>query len=120
MIIIRCAGIKGLKVELAAYLSENMAVVAAVKADSIAIDPLVDTIGASEVSVHVNAFLAREDLAKNFAVRILGKEIVMDALSDVQYERKEHDTDLLVCPHCGKISPYEEEMSVHIRAHYII
>ncbi len=121
MITIECDGIRDLMAELAAYISENVPAVSAIKTNSIVLDPLTENVlDANEVSMHVNAFLVRKDLSKDFLVNITGDKITIVSVSDRKISVEKIDSGLLVCPHCGLVTPYEEEMNVHVRAHYLI
>jgi len=126
MITIECRGIQDLMVDLAVYIAENVAAVPAIKTRSIVLDPLTDDIiDANNVSTHVKAFLAEKGLSRDFMVKVVGEKITVVSLSVVSLpERKvsveKTDSGLLVCPHCGKVTPYEEEMNVHVRAHYFV
>jgi len=121
MITIECDGIRDLIPELAAYISENVPAVSAIKTSSIVLDPLTENVlDANEVSVHVKAFLVRKDLSNDFLVKVSGEKITIISVSGRKVKVEKMDSGLLVCPHCGKITPYEEEMNVHVRSHYLV
>ena len=122
MISIECSDLKDLKLELAAYLSEKVPAVPAIKTNSIILDPLEEdsSFAINEVSLYVRMFLARKKLLHDFAVTVDDEKIVVKAVSERKIDVKKVDLGLLVCPHCGKVTPYEEEMNVHIKAHYLI
>jgi len=122
MISIECSDLKDLKLELAAYLSEKVLAVPAIKANSIVLDPLEEdsSFAIDEVSLYVRMFLARKKLLHDFAVTADDEKIVVKAVSERKIDVKNVDSGLLVCPHCGLVTPYEEEMNVHIKAHYLI
>lgn len=121
MITIECNDIQDLKVELAAYLAENIAAVPAIKADSIVLDPLAETVlDANDINIHVKAFLSKKGLSKDFIVKVAGEKVMIISISERKVKVEKTDSGLLVCPHCGKVTPYEEEMNVHVRAHYLI
>jgi len=122
MISIECSDLKDLKLELAAYLSEKVLAVPAIKANSIVLDPLEEdsSFAIDEVSLYVRMFLARKKLLHDFAVTVDDEKIVVKAVSERKIDVKNVDSGLLVCPHCGLVTPYEEEMNVHIKAHYLI
>jgi len=122
MISIECSDLKDLKLELAAYLSEKVLAVPAIKANSIVLDPLEEDrrFAIDEVSLYVRMFLARKKLLHDFTVTADDEKIVVKAVSERKIDVKNVDSGLLVCPHCGLVTPYEEEMNVHIKAHYLI
>src|SRR5574341_16834 len=116
MITIECDGIRDLMAELAAYISENVPVVSAIKTNSIVLDPLTENVlDANEVSVHVNAFLVSKDRSTDFLVKVSGEKITILSVSGRKVKAENIDSGLLVCPHCGKVTAYEEEMNVHVR-----
>ena len=121
MITIECNNIPDLIAELAAYLAENIAAVPAIKTASIVLDPLAESvIDANDVSVHVKTFFDKKGLSKDFIIKVAGEKIMAISLSERKVRVETTDSGLLVCPHCGKVTPYEEEMNVHVRAHYLI
>ncbi len=121
MITIECDDMPDLKVELAAYLAENIAAVTAIKSSSIVLDPLTEEVpDPNDVSMYVKAFLDKKDLSKDFIVKVAGEKIMIISISERKVKVKNTDSGLLVCPHCGKVTPYEEEMNVHVRAHYLV
>lgn len=121
MITIECDDIPDLIVELAAYLAENITAVPAIKTSSIVLDPLTESvIDANDVSMHVKTFLAQKGLSKDFIIKVAGEKIMIISTSERKIKVEEVDSGLLVCPHCGKVTPYEEEMNVHVRAHYLV
>jgi len=122
MISIECRDLKDLKLELAAYLSEKVPAVPAIKTKSIVLDPLEEdsSFTINEVSLYVRMFLARKDLLNDFAVTVDDEKITVKTVSERKIDVKKVDSGLLVCPHCGKVTPYEEEMNVHVKAHYLI
>ena len=121
MITIECDGIRDLMPELAAYISENVHAVSAIKTSSIVLDPLKENaLDANEVGMHVKTFLVRKDLSNDFLVKVSGEKITIVSVSGRQVKLEKTDSGLLVCPHCGKVTPYEEEMNVHVRTHYLI
>ncbi|MGH9877489.1 MAG: C2H2-type zinc finger protein [Nitrososphaerales archaeon] len=121
MISIECDGLRDLMAELAAYISENVHAVSAIKTSSIVLDPLTKNgLDANEVGVHVEAFLARKDLSNDFLVEVSGEKITIVSVSGRKVKVEKIDSGLLVCPHCGKVTPYEEEMNIHVRTHYLI
>jgi hypothetical protein len=108
-------------VELAAYISENVRAVSAIKTSSIVLDPLTKNIlDPNTVGVHVKEFLISKDLSKDFLVEVSGEKITIVSVSGRKVKVEKMDSGLLVCPHCGKVTPYEEEMNVHVRTHYLI
>ncbi len=117
MITIDCNDIQDLLVELAAYLGDNIAAVPVIKTRSIVLDPLVENdITAKNVSMHIENFLAKRGLSKDFNIKVNGEKIMIISISERNIEVKKEDSGLLVCPYCGMVTPYEEVMNVHVKA----
>ena len=120
MITIECSDINDLKPELAAYLSEKLPAVPVIRTNDIALDPLTKDVEISidDVCNCVKAYLASENI-DDCIVTVDGNKILINATSDRRIRVPRPDTGLLTCPHCGMVTPYQEEMDVHIRIHYI-
>ena len=91
------------------------------KTGSIVLDPLTESIpDVNDVVMHVKTFLTQKGLSKDFNIKVAGEKIMIISTSERKVRVEKTDSGLLVCPHCGKVTPYEEEMNVHVRAHYLI
>ena len=117
MITIVCEDIEDLLVEMAAYLSDNIAAVAVIKTGRIVLD-LLERNGTSvkDVRIHVENFLVERGLSRDFIIKVHGEKIMIIATSERKIVIKKEESGLLVCPYCGMVTPYEEEMNVHIKA----
>lgn len=119
MITIECKGMRELMVELAAYLSEHTAAVGVIKNESVVLDPLTDeALHIGDIMNNVKAFLSSKDLSGDFIIKAAGEKITVISISGRKVTAEKTDLGLLICPHCGKVTLYEEEMNVHIKAHY--
>lgn len=104
-------------VELAAYLARNVAAVPAIKTGSIVLDPLQqNVINANDVRTHLESFLIEKGLSRDFILKVADETITIIGISGRKIEPKKEHSGLLVCPFCGMVTPYEEEMDVHIKA----
>jgi len=119
VISIECRDINDLKPELAAYLSEKLPAVPVIRTNDIVLDPLTKDAEISIDAVHnyVKAFLTRENI-NDCVVTINDDKILVNVTSERRVHVKRPDSGLLECPHCGMVTPYKEEMDVHIRIHY--
>ncbi len=113
MITIDIDGSKGIINNLAAYIMERIRVVAAIKDRSIAIDPIMQ-VSIEDIAEVIKCFIEENRLE---ATLIRDKDKIRIIFTSIDNDYLEQD--LLTCPHCGKISMYEEEMSIHIKTHYI-
>jgi hypothetical protein len=120
MITIDCSDINELKTDLAAYLAEKLPAVPVIRRNDIVLDPLTDKtkIIIDDVRTYVKTFFARESIDE-FIVNVQANSIVIHTMSRRRGEVARPDSGLLTCPHCGLVTPYKEEMDVHIRIHYI-
>ncbi|MEM2856947.1 MAG: hypothetical protein QW416_07595 [Candidatus Nitrosocaldaceae archaeon] len=96
---------------LAAYIMENLHVVAVIKNKSIMIDDIV-SIEMEEVISTIKRFMRENGIDGE----IIKKDRIIVTMNTSDVKTQDH---ILNCPHCGKISLYEEEMDVHIKSHYI-
>lgn len=121
MISIECSDMQDLKIELAAYLLDKLPAVPLIRTNDIVLDPLTEDteINLDDVRTYVNTFLASQNIDNDFLVSVNGNKIVVKGISGRKIHVAKADSGLLTCPHCGKVTPYEEEMNVHIRIHYI-
>ncbi len=119
MISIECRDINDLKPELAGYLSEKLPAVPVIRTNDIVLDPLTKDaeISVDDVHTYVKTFLARENI-NDCVVSVDGDKILVNTTSERRVQVKRPDSGLLECPHCGMVTPYKEEMDVHIRIHY--
>jgi len=121
MIIIECNDMQDLMVELAAYLAENIAAVPAIKTSSIVLDPLTESaLDVNDISMCIKTFFAKKSLSNDFIVKVTAEKIKVITITERKVRIEKTDSGLLVCPHCGMVTPYEEEMNVHVKAHYLI
>jgi len=99
MITIVCEDIEDLLVEMAAYLSDNIAAVAVIKTGRIVLDLLErnDT-SVQDVRLHVENFLVERGLSRDFIIKVHGEKIMIIATSERKIVIKKEDSGLLVVP----------------------
>ncbi len=123
MITIDCSEIKELMVELAAHISQQTSTLGLIKSQSVVLDPLTgEDPGIDDVVAGVKSFLALRELSSDFTVKAEDKNVRIISVSGKKVKAIKTDLGMLgmlECPHCGKITLYEEEMNVHIKAHYV-
>ena len=93
---------------------ENLHQIVVLKNNSIILDPLID-IKIDDVIKAIKAFIKNNNIEAVLLYK--NKKIKINILKDSPVEN--NNEELLTCPHCGKVSRYEEEMNVHIKIHYI-
>ena len=114
LITIKIDAKKQTMIDLAAYIMDSMHIVAAIKNDAIDIDPLID-VDEDHLIDTIKRFIKANALDGIVAKSKKGIKVIISKDKDYHPQASR----LLTCPHCGKVSLYEEEMSVHIKAHYI-
>ncbi|NMJ87505.1 MAG: hypothetical protein EX285_06670 [Thaumarchaeota archaeon] len=120
MITIQCVDINDLKPDLAAYLSEKLPAVPVIRTNDIVLDPLTreSEISIDDVCTYIETFLTRENI-NDCILSVDGNKILINTTSKRKINVIRPDFGLLACPHCGLVTPYKEEMDVHIRIHYL-
>jgi len=99
---------------LSIYLMESLHQIAVLKNNSIILDPLID-IKTDDVIKAIKEFIKNNNIEAILLYK--NKKIHVNILKDSSIEN--NNEELLTCPHCGKVSIYEEEMNIHIKIHYI-
>jgi hypothetical protein len=95
---------------------------ALVKDDKIVIDEL-SKVSASDVALIVRAFVSKRSDPSHYSVEVDGDSIVVHTPDPLSRSRGRKDTgellppNVLKCPFCSFITPYQEMYNVHIRSH---
>ena len=113
------------QIALASAISDGLGgrAVALVKDAMIVIDALSGTVPASEVLPLVRDFVSKRKDAQHYSVEQDGDVIVVHTPDPLARSRGRKDTgqllppNLLKCPFCSFVTPYQELYFVHVRAH---
>jgi hypothetical protein len=113
------------QIALASAISDGLGgrAVALVKDAMIVIDALSGRVPASEVLPLVRGFVSKRKDAQHYSVEQDGDVIVVHTPDPLARSRGRKDTgqllppNLLKCPFCSFVTPYQELYYVHVRAH---
>ena len=117
MITIDCKDMEDLLLEAAVYLADNIGAVPAIKTGCIALDPLTDSeLNTNNVKTHLERFLTERGIIQHFIIKVGGEMIKITAISERKIQENNIQSPFLMCPYCGFVTSYEEELDVHMKA----
>jgi hypothetical protein len=125
LIVIDCSELSAdEKLALAMQISDTLdgMAIALVKGEDIVLDEISrEKPERSAVKDAIEDFISRRKDAEHYSMEEVGERIVVHSADPVSAMRKKAQSrlppNLKQCPHCAFITPYEEEYSVHVRAH---
>jgi hypothetical protein len=125
LIVIDCRELSAdAKLALAMQISDKLdgIAIALVKGEDIVLDESSpEKPERSVVRGAVEDFISRRKEAGHYSMEEVGERIVVHSADPVSAVRKKAQNQLppniRQCPHCAFITPYEEEYTVHVRAH---
>ena len=125
MILIDCSELSAdEKLALAMQISDGLegVAIALVKGESIVLDEISEKKPErSVVKDVVDGFISLRRDAENYTMEEVGDRIVVHSAHPATLSRKKAQNQLppniRQCPHCSFVTQYEEEYSVHVRAH---
>jgi len=112
------------KLALASQISDRLegVAIALVKGENIVLDELSqEKPEPSIVKETVAGFISRRRDAEHYSVEMAGERIIVHSADPISAMGKKAQNqlppNLKQCPFCGFVTPYEELMIVHVRAH---
>jgi len=113
------------QIALASAISDGLGgrAVALVKDAKIVLDTISGTVSAGEILALVRSFVSKRNDAQHYSVELSGDEILVHTPDPLGRSRGRKDTgqllppNLLKCPFCSFVTPYQELYFVHVRAH---
>ncbi len=110
---------------LASAISDGLGgrAVALVKDDKLALDTMSNKVTVGEVADVVRSFVSKRKDAKDYSVETDGDEVKVHTPDPLARARGRKDTgqllpdNLLKCPYCAYVTPYQELYDVHMRSH---
>jgi hypothetical protein len=113
------------QIALASAISDGLGgrAVALVKDTKVVLDSLSGQISADDVLALVRSFVSKRKDAQVYSVEVVGDEITVHTPDPLSRSRGRRDTgqllppNLLKCPFCSFVTPYQELFYVHVRAH---
>ncbi|HVB95159.1 MAG TPA: hypothetical protein VND41_00975 [Nitrososphaerales archaeon] len=125
MILVDCSELSAdEKLALASQISDRLegVAIALVKGENIVLDELSqEKPEPSIVKETVAGFISRRRDAEHYSVEMAGERIIVHSADPISAMGKKAQNqlppNLKQCPFCGFVTPYEELMIVHVRAH---
>ncbi len=124
MILVDCSQLTAHeKLELASRISDSFEglAIALVKGESIVLDDLSkEKPEPSSVKKAVAGFVSKWKDAGHYTVELAGDRIIVHSSNRATAKEKAENTlppNLKQCPYCAFVTQYEEQMTVHVRAH---
>ena len=113
------------QIALASAISDGLGgkAVALVKDTKIVLDALSGKVLAGDVLALVRGFVSKRKEAQLYSVEQVGDEIIVHTPDPLARSRGRRDTgqllppNLLKCPFCSFVTPYQELYFIHVRAH---
>jgi len=113
------------QIALASAISDGLGgrAVAFVKDTKVVLDSLSGAISTSEILALTRGFVSKRKDAEHYSVEQFGDEIIVHTPDPLSRSRGRKDTgqrlppNLLKCPFCSFVTPYQELYFVHVRAH---
>jgi len=113
------------QIALASAISDGLGGkgMALVKDTKIVLDVISGEVSTRDVLALVRNYVARRKDAQNFSVDTKGDEIIVHTPDPLARSRGRRDTgqllppNLLQCPFCSFVTPYQELYNIHVRSH---
>ena len=121
MITVDCHDVESIQTALVVYVAAQVGAVPNLKYHEFILSPIEDdgTVDQNEVVTSIREFLSSIGEETNFAVISKGDIISIESIRGKTIERDERPTSELVsCPHCGHVTPYEVVHNTHMKIHY--
>ncbi len=122
MLTVDCADVTSIQNELVVYVADKVEAIPTLKNHQFTLSTLDDEI--IDVELVISAIKEYFDFieeSSNFAV-ISNKEIIhIKSVNGkvLQRESKSTQSQLFSCTHCGFVTQYQVELTVHMRMHYL-
>lgn len=123
MIVVNCRDIPSIKSSLAAYTSDMVGAVPALKKHEFVLAPIDDNeeINPDEVIKAIKAFLASLGYESHFAVVCKNDQISVISIDGYKLESTQQrpSDQFFSCIHCGHVTQYEAVHNNHMKIHYL-
>ena len=122
MLTVDCADVTSIQNELVVYVADKVEAIPTLKNHHFTLSTLDDEI--IDVELVISAIKEYFDLieeSSNFAVISNNDLIYIKSVSGkvLQRESKSQQSQLFSCTHCGFVTQYQVELTVHMRMHYL-
>jgi hypothetical protein len=113
------------QIALASAISDGLSgrVLAVIKDTKIVIDTLSGKISPGDVIPLVRSFVSKRKDARLYSVELVGEQVLIHSPDPLARSRGRKDTgqllppNLLKCPFCNFVTPYQELYDIHFRSH---
>ena len=122
MLTVDCADVTSIQNELVVYVADKVEAIPTLKNHQFTLSTLDDEI--IDVELVISAIKEYFDFiaeSSNFAVISNNDLIYIKSVSGkvLQRESKSQQSQLFSCTHCGFVTQYQVELTVHMRMHYL-
>ena len=122
MLTVDCADVTSIQNELVVYVADKVEAIPTLKNHQFTLSTLDD--GFIDVELVISAIKEYFDFieeSSNFAVISNNDLIYIKSVSGkvLQRESKSQQSQLFSCTHCGFVTQYQVELTVHMRMHYL-
>ena len=122
MLTVDCADVTSIQNELVVYVADKVEAIPTLKNHQFTLSTLDDEI--IDVELVISAIKEYFDFieeSSNFAVISNNDLIYIKSVSGkvLQREFKSQQSELFSCTHCGFVTQYQVELTVHMRMHYL-
>ncbi len=123
MITVDCREVESIKNEMLVYVSDQLAVIPAIKLHEFMLTPIDDgdVIDQTKVITSIKEFLDSIGEASNFAVISRESVILIKSITGktIERENQQQHSQMFSCTHCGFVTQYEVEYNNHVKIHYL-
>jgi len=113
------------QIALASAISDGLGGrgMALVKDAKVVLDTISGNVSTGDVLALVRNFVTRRKDAESYSVETKGDEIIVHTPDPLARSRGRRDTgqllppNLLKCPFCSFVTPYQEYYNIHVRSH---
>ena len=123
MLTIDCKDVVSVKTDLLVYVADQVAAIPTWKKHQFTLTSFDDDeiIDITAVISAIKEFLDSIDEGKNFAVISNNDMINITSISGkvIENTTPQSEHELFTCTHCGYVTQYQVELTVHMRIHYI-
>lgn len=124
MIIVDCKDVLSIQNELLVYVADQLEAIPTLKKHQFTLSTFDDDqdLNTNDAVSAIREYLDSIHETNNFAVIAIDNLIRISSFSGKimkQTSTTKPQNEMLSCPHCGFITRYEVELTVHMRIHYI-
>ncbi len=123
MLTVDCNDVASIKNDLLVYVADQVTAIPTLKHNQFTLSSLDDDeiIDTAVVISAIKEYLDSIDEGRHFAVISNNDVINIKSISGkvIENNSAESQPQMFSCTHCGYVTPYQVELNVHMRIHYI-